>query len=176
MIEFQTLFSKMDQAEAEELWLQAELERGARRAFRSQRRRGRSRRVLAALGLCLPRNEADTKLGHRLFEIAIDEIGGLAEEGAARGLPALPRALEAAWLERFSRLEEEGQARAFRLRWSGESWLLEGGIGELLRLELLRSRGEILVRAESSAETPLTRVERAESGYPCLDCEGRIAG
>lgn len=106
--------------------------------------RARFHSFLRALFLSHERRARGPIDRHGVFSLPFDNIAGIvrADGSLARGLPVIPRSLRSAWCHNFARIgqEESGQSLSFRLD-SGE-WYLEGGSLALLKLEILRSRGE----------------------------------
>lgn len=145
--------------EIEERWSFADAERITEAEFSRSRRRARIRALGAifrktSLGPC----SAPSADGS--FSMPLLGIGGLVLRGGglSRGLPPLRRSSLRAWNAAYARFATEAY-EAFPVRcWRG-AWYLEGGDEALLRLEILRARGEeaVLVRpirAERRAPSP----------------------
>jgi hypothetical protein len=159
----------------EELWLANDRERDARRLFSSSRRRRVARRMLALIGLGLPRKVVFHSREASYFEIAIEDIAGLAGAKRALGLPPMPQALARAWKEEYDRAEDIERFEPFSLIMVEGYWYLEGGERELIRIELARTRGSASVSGRSESAKALHRVARPSVASPCTDCCGRIA-
>jgi hypothetical protein len=135
------------QFQIEMRWAEEDRRREADRAFRRSRLLARFRRIQSAMGFGRRENIGATRVPWAKFELAFGDIDGLACEGGAHGLPALPKALAAAWRSEYSRRDGEESCEPFMVRACSGHWLLEGGMRELLRLESLRARGAMSFEA-----------------------------
>jgi hypothetical protein len=153
------------QGQIEMRWAEEDRRREADRAFGRSRLLARLRRVLSAAGLGRRGKSMATRVPLAGFALAMDDIAGLACEGALRGLPALPRELAAAWRSEYYRRDCEDSFEPFMVRACSGQWLLEGGVRELMRLELLRARGEIAFGA-----IPIVGPAGAGEAAPACEC------
>jgi hypothetical protein len=126
-----------------------------------------------------PRKSRDLYRGIReneRFSAAIEDIEVLEVDGEATALPALPRALKREWCKAFDRFGAEAEDdEPFAVRLQSGRLLLEGGIRELMRLELRRQAGEgtvaAIIRTYPSArivECPGIPISR--DGRKCAAC------
>jgi len=108
--------------------------------------------------------------------VNLNDIEMLDVEGRALRLPALPKTLKAIWIksyERFGRVADCDDP--FSTRIEDGLLVLEGGMRELMRLELRRESGESTVsarvRPSRSAGEPIECSER----FPVRDRNERAA-
>jgi hypothetical protein len=176
MSSFRTSVEALEQARAEELWSADDLLRRARSSFHLARLRGIGRNFLSLSGPGRPGKRSGYAPRSGAFRIAMAELSGLTGAAKPGRLPILPRRLETAWILAYRRMEDLDDVEAFSLLRTDGRWFLEGGMGELLRLEILRSRGEDSIVAKANPVPALTRVEREAMDYLCPGCEDRRAG
>lgn len=161
--------------DAEELWLMQDRERDARLHFTASRRRAFLRRMLALLGLGLPR-KGSPRLGEASdSEIAIQDIAGLAGARRALGLPPMPQALVRAWREEYYRADAIDCFEPFSLILIEGHWYLEGGEMELIRIELARARSSAIALGRTESAHVLQRVARPSAACLSVDTCGKIA-
>jgi len=90
------------------------------------------------------------------YLVEIDDLAMLDVEGFAVPLPALPVSQRAIWIKKYNGFclgSMELCREPFITRLASSFLVLEGGIAELRRLELLRAFGETKVEARMSAGT-----------------------
>jgi hypothetical protein len=152
----------------EEELRRAETMREADREFRKSRRRALYRELLRWLGAGRGPASLLEMSGDEEFRIDIGRIAGLVDgAGCLRpSLPPMDRALLGQWRRAFSSLGSEEEGESFGLRLHGGAWYLEGGARALVRLELLRTRGERSLRARARPGVELDRCEALE-GWSC---------
>jgi hypothetical protein len=159
--------------ELEERWSFAEGERISEREFARARHRGLARAFAGFCGRAVggTSSHQPTKGKARLaidrrgaFKIALGDIAGLVREDGSltKGLPTLPRKLKEAWKGEYSRVASD-TVLDFSLR--GGNWYLVGGNKALLRLEILRARGEEAVHAVKDTEAECC----GRQDLPCRD-------
>ncbi len=86
------------------------------------------------------------------YSLAIDDLEMLDIEGSLVRLPALPASQMARWIKEYKDYALSGRCSPpFATRLEKGRLVLEGGMRELLRLELLRAFGEINAEARMSA-------------------------
>jgi hypothetical protein len=149
----------------EGLWAAEDRAREADRAFTRARMLARYRRILSAVGFGRPSRIQEGACLTKEFKLAFDDIAGLYGVGDDLSLPVMPRRLAAAWREDYGRYAEAESFEPFNVRRSSGYWLLEGGMRELLRLELLRARGEAALSAKA--------VDGRSQAAPALRIRGR---
>ena len=118
---------------------------------------------------------SEHKMGEE-YAVALNDIEMLDVEGMVIRLPALPKPLKAVWFKSYERFgRAAGCDDPFSTRIEDGLLVLEGGMSELIRLELQRESGETAVAARMSprrsAGEPLERSER----FPVRDCGDREA-
>jgi hypothetical protein len=146
------------------------------RAFERSRRKA-MRRLVSAMFKRRPKPDRYGELcTDEEFSASIDDIELFDEEGASMPLPALPKSLKSTWIVEYDRYgRAEGCFEPFALRMECGRLVLEGGIRELMRLELQRAMGEDLVVARIAAPADSERVVEYPQGFGVHDCETRAA-
>jgi hypothetical protein len=149
MSEMRVLRSLITDARAEDLWQVRNEIRVAAREFRRSRRYAHIRLIQSALGRGRIGKTGTEARGE--LDIALGDVSGIVDEcGRLRlGVPPMPRGLANAWQSEYYRIGLVGGEEPFALRLDAGAWYLEGGWRALLRLEMLRMRGEPTLRAHA---------------------------
>jgi hypothetical protein len=139
--------------EAEKRWQAANELRVADREFRRSRHRA-YRRMLG------PRREEDKTATSFIktwdegeIRVELGKLTGMSDEkgNPSRGIPPMPKSLLREWLGLYLRGGVEEEDWLFTLRSYRGEWYLAGGNAALLKLEILRMRGEESVRAKAES-------------------------
>lgn len=145
-------------------------------AFARSRRRAHFRSIRAAMRR---RRAGDQYRGLKAgdeYAVSLNDIEMLDVEGSAVRLPALPKPLKAIWIqsyERFGRVA--GCDDPFSTRVEDGHLVLEGGMRELMRLELQRESGETAVAAKMSPPRSTGEPIECSDRFPVRDCDDRAA-
>jgi hypothetical protein len=141
--------------------------------FRRSRRKARLRVFRSCFGLGEDAHSIPMERSLGLFEIDIGQIAGTVDEAGRRrrGIPPMRRGLLREWCALYLRSDEESEAWRFRLREHLGAWYLAGGNAALLRLELLRMRGETSLCAKAEG-LPEPKAHSGGEGRSC--CEGDL--
>jgi hypothetical protein len=144
-------------------------ELAADREFRKVRIQAHWRRLAIFLGLEAHHPASARPRSYR-FDVDINDMAGLIHDDGRLevGIPVLPQGLARKWRTAFmDPAYDNGDDEAFSFRMIGYAWYLEGGFNALLRLELMRLRGELRVRGVLS---PVHSVEGFElKSEECCD-------
>jgi hypothetical protein len=145
-------------------------------AFARSRRRAQFRSIRAAMRRRRTGDHYCELKDSEEYAVMLNDIEMLDVEGKAVRLPALPKSLKATWIksyERFGRVAECDDP--FSIRIEDGLLVLEGGMRELMRLELRRESGETTVVAKvippRSTGEPIECSER----FPVRDRNERAA-
>jgi hypothetical protein len=135
-------------------------------AFARSRRRAQFRSIWAAMRRRRTGDFYCELKASEEYAVMLNDIEMLDVEGRVRRLPALPNSLKAIWIksyERFGRVAEFDDP--FSIRIENGRLVLEGGMRELMRLELQRESGETTVVARV--------IPPRSTGEP-IDCSERF--
>lgn len=144
----------------------------ADRAFERAQRRATWRGILSALFRRKSKVDYSSVGSNEEYTIPIENIDMLDVDGRLVPLPALPSTLQSVWRRAYEEWERSDSCTdVFFIRLADGSIILEGGMRELIRLELYREQGEtnIIARMKPS-RTPLHAVERVEQIVPLSEC------
>jgi hypothetical protein len=152
----------------EEQWSVTDTRRAAGQDFDRARRRALLRRItrpfmrVSPVG---PLGPYSAEAG-KSFALPLGCVTGLVlpDGRLSLGLPPLPRRLQGAWLKAYGRMIQGEVEGGFAFRVNKGGWYLEGGAEALLRLEILRARGETSVSATIAGERDLRCCEADGEG------------
>jgi hypothetical protein len=135
--------------DSENPWPAADEFRDADREFQKSRRKAYRRMLFRAFGFGPAGATLLEMNAEGEFQIDLERIEGVDDgTGCLRpGVPPMAKSLLREWRKAFSRFAVGEETWIFALRSKGGLWYLEGGAPALLRLELMRMRGERGLRA-----------------------------
>jgi hypothetical protein len=146
----------------------------ADRAFERSRRRAQWRLFKSAIIGSRKRGEYSTVRANEEYTVSIADIEMLDVEGRVVPLPPLPITLTSSWAQAYEEWGRvEGCHEAFSTRIEGGRIILEGGMRELMRLELQREHGETnVVAVMKPSRVSIQSIERVEDfELPSECCE-----
>jgi hypothetical protein len=144
----------------------------ADRALVRAQRRAKLRLFLSALFGRKAKGDYSSVGSNEKYTIPIEDIDMLDIEGRLVPLPPLPSTLQSVWRQAYEEWERsDSRTDVFFTRLAEGSIILEGGMRELIRLELCREYGETSVIARMKpSRTSLRAIERVEHFVPLSEC------